>query len=203
MVHYALNYPKYEKPMSTKKSKFEGQISEEDLQYFLNEVSDVRPLKADNRIETRQKQFSPRPRQQLNHFADGEQNKEEIFSNPDLREIIVEDVLFFARPGIQQKVQRKLRRGELEIDDELDLHGYTVVEAKTAIIEFIEECKRRHIRYIRIIHGKGYRSEQKVPILKTHVAYWLPQHHDVLAFSSARPADGGTGALYVILKAVR
>ncbi|MDH5660200.1 MAG: Smr/MutS family endonuclease, partial [Gammaproteobacteria bacterium] len=66
-----------------------------------------------------------------------------------------------------------------------------------------DECKRNQKRYVRIIHGKGYRSEQKIPVLKTHVAYWLPQHRDVMAFSSAQARDGGTGALYVILKVVR
>lgn len=203
MVHYALNYPKYEKPMSTKKSKFEGQISEEDQQFFRNEVADVRPLKSDKLVDTPKKRHAPKPRSPFAQFDDKEQSMGSAFSDPDLRDIEVEDVLFYARSGIQQKVQRKLRRGELNIEDELDLHGYTVMEAKSAIIDFIEECKRRNMRYIRIIHGKGYRSEQKVPVLKTHVAYWLPQHKDVLAFASARPADGGTGALYVILKAVR
>ena len=189
--------------MSIKKSKFEQQISEEEQQFFRDEVADVRPLKSDKRIETKKKQHVPKPRHSLTTFANDEQATDTVFSDPDLRDIEVEDFLFYARSGIQQKVQRKLRRGEIDIEDELDLHGYTVVEAKAAIIDFIEECKRQYIRYIRIIHGKGYRSEQKVPVLKTHVAYWLPQHRDVLAFSSACPADGGTGALYVILKAVR
>jgi DNA-nicking Smr family endonuclease len=189
--------------MSTKKSKFEGQISEEDQQFFRNEVADVRPLKSDKRVDAPKKQHTAKPRRSFTHFSEDEPNMTSVFSDPDLRDIEVEDVLFYARSGIQQKVQRKLRRGELDVEDELDLHGYTVAESKSAIIDFIEECKRRHIRYIRIIHGKGYRSEQKVPVLKTHVAYWLPQHKDVLAFASARPADGGTGALYVILKAVR
>lgn len=190
--------------MSIKKSKFEGQISEEEQQFFRDEVSDVRPLKSENRIETVKKQHSPRPlRNQHNQDIELLDNVEMMSDPIDLREVEVEDVLFFARPGIQQKVQKKLRRGELPIEEELDLHGYTVVEAKTAILEFINECKKQHIRYIRIIHGKGYRSEKKIPILKTHVAHWLPQHQDILAFASARPADGGTGALYVILKAVR
>lgn len=91
----------------------------------------------------------------------------------------------------------------MPIEYELDLHGYNVVEAKSAIYEFFDECKKQHVRYVHIIHGKGYRSEQKIPVLKTHVAYWLPQHGDVLAFSSALPKDGGTGALYVLLKSYK
>ena len=187
--------------MSIKKSKQEDKISEQDQQVFLNEVADVRPLKSEKRIETAKKRPSPRP---INHQYSTELEQQaglQMMSDPvDLRDAEVGDVLFFARSGIQQKVQRKLRRGEFPIEDELDLHGYTVLEAKAAINEFFYDCKKQHKRYVRIIHGKGYRSEQKIPVLKTHVAYWLPQHNDVMAFSSARPADGGTGALYVILK---
>jgi len=190
--------------MSTKKSKQEDKISKQDQQFFRDEVTDVRPLISEKRIETVKNKPLPRPIHNQ-HFTDLEQEENiEVMSDPvDLRDAKVEDVLFFARSGIQQKVQKKLRRGEFPIEDELDLHGYTVVEAKVAINEFFYDCKKQHKRYVRIIHGKGYRSEQKIPVLKTHVAYWLPQHSDVMAFSSARPADGGTGALYVILKVVR
>lgn len=187
--------------MSIKKPKTSTKISEEDQQVFLDEIADVRPLVSEKRIETVKNKPSPRPRQNEDFSNSEESTNTDMMSDPvDLREAAVDDVLFFARSGIQQKQQKKLRRGELPIEYELDLHGYTVVEAKAAIYEFIDECKKQHIRYVHIIHGKGYRSDQKIPVLKTHVAYWLPQHSDVLAFSSARPADGGTGAIYVILK---
>lgn len=190
--------------MSTKKTKQDDKITEEELQFFRDEVSDVRPLVTEKRIETVKKQPSPRPIRNHHAYDLEELSGLEMMSDPvDLQDAAVENVLFFARSGIQQKVQKKLRRGEFPVEDELDLHGYTVIEAKIAIQDFISECKRRKIRYVRIIHGKGYRSEQKIPILKTHVAYWLPQHKDVMAFSSALPNDGGTGALYVILKVVR
>ena len=186
---------------SGKNSKQDSEISEEDLALFRDQISDVRPLKSDERVEAIKKQHSPRPLRKSQLNIDDDHTAIEILSDPvDLREVEVEDVLFFARPGIQQKVQKKLRRGEFSIEDELDLHGYTVIEAKTAIQEFFKECKKYQKRYVRIIHGKGYRSEQKIPVLKTHVAYWLPQHNDVMAFASAQAKDGGTGALYVILK---
>lgn len=188
--------------MSIKKSKQKEKISEQDLKIFYDEVADVRPLVAEKHIETEKKKPSPRPIHNKYSADINEQANSEMMSDPvDLRDAQVDDVLFFARSGIQQKVQRKLRRGEYPIEDELDLHGYTVTEAKMALEEFITNCKRQQKRYVRIIHGKGYRSDQKIPVLKTHVAYWLPQHSDVLAFSTARPADGGTGAIYVILKA--
>ena len=186
--------------MSSKKPTDNNTISNEELQSFLDEVTDVRPLVAEQRFEEVKAKPSPKPLH--NEYGDSEQtSSDNLLSDPvDLRDAAVDDVLFFARAGIQQKAQKKLRRGELPIEEELDLHGYTVNEAKVAIQDFLYECKRQHIRYIRIIHGKGYRSNQKIPVLKTHIAYWLPQLNDVLAFSSARPSDGGTGAIYVILK---
>jgi len=190
--------------MSIKKPKQSVKINEEELQSFRDEVANVRPLISEKRIETVKSKPSPKPRNSQDYIESDQSTNLNMMSDPvDLRDAAVDDILFFARSGIQQKLQKKLKRGELPIEYELDLHGYNVIEAKTAIYEFFDECKKQHIRYVHIIHGKGYRSEQKIPVLKTHVAYWLPQHSDVLAFSSAQARDGGTGAIYVILKSSR
>lgn len=190
--------------MSSKKPPQNTSLSDEEHQSFLDEVTDVRPLISEKRFQATKDKPSPKPRHAQHDFESEQPSDSDMLSDPvDLREAAVDDVLFFARVGIQQKAQKKLRRGELPIEEELDLHGYTVNEAKVAIQDFLYECKRQHIRYIRIIHGKGYRSDQKIPVLKTHVAYWLPQLSDVLAFSSAQAKDGGTGAIYVILKSSR
>lgn len=190
--------------MSIKKPKQSVKINEEELQSFRDEVANVRPLTSEKRIETVKSKPSPKPRNSQDYIESDQSTNLNMMSDPvDLRDAAVDDILFFARSGIQQKLQKKLKRGELPIEYELDLHGYNVIEAKTAIYEFFDECKKQHIRYVHIIHGKGYRSEQKIPVLKTHVAYWLPQHSDVLAFSSAQARDGGTGAIYVILKSSR
>ena len=108
--------------------------------------------------------------------------------------------LWFAHPGLQQSVLRKLRRGRVTIGAELDLHGMIVAEAHQAVGGFIREAQQRNIRCVRIIHGKGHGSLHRYPVLKTKVDHWLRQCDGVLAFSSARPADGGAGALYVLLK---
>jgi len=68
------------------------------------------------------------------------------------------------------------------------------------LAEFLLECKRRTIRCVRIIHGKGLRSPNREPVLKNHVRHWLMQRDEVLAFVEARPADGGSGAVVVLLK---
>lgn len=175
----------------------------DDLQLFREAVADVRPLAKDKRVQSVMKKPSPRPRHSLSNESPGSNDLDILMSDPaDIRDLEISDELFYARAGIQHKVQRKLRRGEFPVEAELDLHGYTVADAKIAINEFFAECEFEHKRCIRIIHGKGYRSEQKIPVLKTYVSYWLKQRADVMAYSSARPADGGTGALYVLLKVV-
>ena len=83
---------------------------------------------------------------------------------------------------------------------ELDLHGMTVAEARPMLAEFIADSRQQRLRCVRIIHGKGFRSASAQPVLKGLVNNWLRQHDGVLAFCSARPADGGTGAVYVLLK---
>lgn len=111
-----------------------------------------------------------------------------------------EDEVFFHRGGIPQKQLRKFKRGEVTIEDRLDLHGRTAAEALSALEECFAQADTQAIRCVLIIHGKGYRSQQSQPILKNLVCQWLQQQPRVLAFCSARPADGGTGAVYVLIQ---
>ncbi len=115
-------------------------------------------------------------------------------------EVASDETLFFTRPGVQQRKLQQLRRGRLAIGDELDMHGMTVAIARIELAQFIGNCRDRHIRCVRIIHGKGYRADGQSPILKNQINNWLRQHHDVLAFSSAPRSDGGSGAVYVLLR---
>ena len=110
------------------------------------------------------------------------------------------DHLSFCRNGIGPRTLRKLRRGRFSAADEIDLHGLTVAEARSALRGFIEQALARGHNCVRIVHGKGRGSGYGGPILKRKVDVWLRQWEPVLAFVSARPADGGTGAVYVLLK---
>jgi DNA-nicking Smr family endonuclease len=85
------------------------------------------------------------------------------------------------------------------IQDELDLHGLIVPDARAILAEFLASCARRGLRCVRIIHGKGLRSRNGQPVLKQKVAKWLMQRDDVLAYCQARPVDGGGGAAVVLL----
>lgn len=108
--------------------------------------------------------------------------------------------LLFARRGLQHRTFKNLRRGRFAVQAECDLHGHTVLEARQALSDFLHACVARGLRCVRIIHGKGHGSHQRLPVLKTKVGGWLRQRDEVLAFCSARPMDGGTGAVYVLLK---
>ena len=110
------------------------------------------------------------------------------------------DELAFHRPQIQPQVLRRLRRGEYRVQREIDLHGLTVAEAKNALRLFLMNALEQHVRCVRIIHGKGLRSGHRGPVLKNAVSAVLRRSGAVLAFVSARPVDGGTGALYVLLE---
>jgi len=110
------------------------------------------------------------------------------------------DELSFLRPGLSRDILRRLRRGDWVSQAELDLHGLFRAEAKIELVNFLFECKRRGIRCIRIIHGKGLGSKNREPVLKLHVRHWLMQREEIMAFVQARPVDGGSGAVMVLLK---
>ena len=110
------------------------------------------------------------------------------------------DELLYRRPGIQDKVFRRLRRGQFAISAELDLHGLTVEIAKDSLASFLKQCVIRNHRCVRIIHGKGLRSKQGRPTIKSLIGGWLKQRQEILAYCSARQVDGGTGAIYVLIK---
>jgi DNA-nicking Smr family endonuclease len=110
------------------------------------------------------------------------------------------DYLLFARPGLQKRVLAELQRGRIEPELEVDLHGLRVEHARSLLREFFADCRQRRVRCARIIHGKGRGSSSRQPVLKCKVNYWLRLREDVLAFCSATRRDGGTGAVYVLLR---
>lgn len=106
----------------------------------------------------------------------------------------------FRRPGIGPDVTRKLRRGDWAIQREIDLHGLRTDEARGALGQFIRDARKHGIRCVRVVHGKGLGSPGKTPVLKSRVHSWLVQKKEVLAFVQAKPAEGGAGALIVLLQ---
>ncbi|MEP6608942.1 MAG: Smr/MutS family protein [Burkholderiaceae bacterium] len=111
-----------------------------------------------------------------------------------------DDELSFRRPGVGADVLRKLRRGEWVIQDEIDLHGCRTDEARELLAIFIRDAGKRGLRCVRVVHGKGLGSRGRQPVLKGKTKIWLAQREDVIAFCQARPTEGGSGALMVLLK---
>jgi DNA-nicking Smr family endonuclease len=109
--------------------------------------------------------------------------------------------LLYLRTGQSPDVMSKLRRGFWVVQAHIDLHGLISDEARAYVAEFLSDCKKRNIRCVRIVHGKGLGSRNREPILKNKLRHWLIQKDEVLAYAQAKPEDGGSGAVIVLLKA--
>lgn len=170
-----------------------------DRELFLSSIGGVTPLENHGRIEPF---FSfPRPIP-VQRIADEKQALRDSLSDEFSVESLLEtdEALSYAKNGIGPDVVRKLRRGHWVIQDQLDLHGMRRDEAREMIVEFLRQAAIRGIRCVRIIHGKGLGSVNNEPVLKKLVHKWLVQRADVVAFCQAKPADGGSGAVVVLLK---
>ncbi|VAW71729.1 hypothetical protein MNBD_GAMMA10-2387 [hydrothermal vent metagenome] len=110
------------------------------------------------------------------------------------------DFLQFMRPGIQKAYLKQIRNARIPIEDQLDLHGYRAEQAGNALLSFLDHAQQASYKLVLIVHGKGHHSGDAQPVLKTMVNKWLQSIPEVLAFVSAQPKDGGTGAVYVLLK---
>ena len=110
-----------------------------------------------------------------------------------------DETLSFRRAGMGPDVCAKLRRGNWSIQRQLDLHGFRREDAREALAAFIRDASKAGLRCVRVVHGKGLGSPGKAPVLKGRVQSWLIQKREVLAFVQARPAEGGAGALVVLL----
>jgi DNA-nicking Smr family endonuclease len=187
-------------PLVAKRTKHPGKPTAEAAKdpLFRAFVSDVAPLPPRNKASLPK----PPPRPVTRAEQNGGVHADELSDHLTATRAPGEP-LSFSRPGVQRHVLRQLRRGGSSIEDELDLHGLTVAAARPLLIRFLNACGRRGLRRVRIIHGKGMRSEMGEGVLKRMVASWLTQRDDVLAYHEARPADGGSGAVIVLLRAAR
>jgi DNA-nicking Smr family endonuclease len=171
-----------------------------DKHIFASAMKGVIPLaktKGDDRVsQTDSKKPKPIPR--FSRQAESDLAADMPNANAADIEIDAGDDLRFARDGVQPMVLRKLRRGDYPIQDQIDLHGMNALEARRYVDDFLDYAASEGYRAVRIVHGKGNHSQQG-PILKRHIGVWLRKRNNVLAYVSAQQADGGTGALYVLL----
>jgi DNA-nicking Smr family endonuclease len=168
-------------------------------EHFARAVGPVQPIAAAVRTLHARTPAAPEPRQRL---ADEARALAATLSDElDVATLLETDAgLAFRREGIGADVLTRLRRGQWTIQRELDLHGLTRDAARDALAEFVRRAARDGVRCVRVIHGKGNGSPGRVPVLKDKVRAWLVQKSEVIAFAQASAADGGHGALLVLLR---
>ncbi len=171
--------------------------SAEDAEQFRAAMRGVKPLATTGRAPRARK--IPQARA-LQTEADEAAVLAELLSGPDPESVDTGDSLRYAAQGVQDRVLRQLRRGNFRREAELDLHGLNKEQARLEVARFITHCLDQDWRCVRIIHGKGNRSPNSGPVLKRELDGWLRKIRAVLAYCSARPEDGGTGAIYVLLR---
>lgn len=185
--------------MATRRSGKPAPLPADEVGLFRASMAGVTPLGRPQKVEHQRPLPRPIARQRL--LDDREVLKESLSERlPWDATIESGEDLAYARNGIATQTLRKLRRGHWVTQAELDLHGLTVAESREHLVQFLGLCKRRGLRCIRIIHGKGLGSRNREPVLKQKVGHWLMQRDEIIAFCQARPADGGSGAVVVLLR---
>jgi DNA-nicking Smr family endonuclease len=170
-----------------------------DDEEFRRATADVEPLTPQRRVLLPRTPPAPLPEQKR---RDERAALAESLEGPLSVDDAIEsgEELVFLREGLSRHLLRKLRRGHWVVEDNLDLHGMNRVQAAENVAAFLRACRRRGLRCVRIVHGKGLGSRNREPVLKGKLRKWLAVRDEVLAFCQAPAADGGGGALLVLLK---
>ncbi|KZC39356.1 MULTISPECIES: Smr/MutS family protein [Rhodanobacter] len=172
-------------------------VNDDDSRLFREAIGDVRPLVSAPAPPAAPKP-APHPRMLEADEAAVPGELLDMAFDPALLEVGEE--LAYLRDGYPPKLLRQLKRGQFSVQDDLDLHQMNAAAAQASIAAFLAEAKQHGLRCVRIVHGKGLRSKAAGPVLKGLTDRLLRRRDDVIAFASARPAQGGTGAVIVLLK---
>ena len=165
---------------------------------FRSAVADAVPLRHDRVVH---EPVPPRPIPRQYHLDEQAALQESLYG-PPLLDLHLEggDEAAWLRPGLARSILKDLRRGRWVVQDHLDLHGANRDEARQLFADFLAGAMSHGLRCLRIVHGKGLGSPGREPVLKKLVLGWLSQRNEVLAFCQARAAEGGAGAVVVLLK---
>lgn len=177
-----------------------SKLTDEDKLLFTAAMEEVTPLQTKNKVHIPPPKPSVKATLQNKRPSTMDTNLSFTESLADSQKVSAFESIQFSRPGIRMQEIIKLKKGDFSSEWQLDLHGMTELEADRQLLEFITQANQHNIRYLIIVHGKGYNSDLDYPILKNLVNQRLRQAKPVLAFCSAQPKDGGTGAVYVFLK---
>jgi DNA-nicking Smr family endonuclease len=172
-------------------------INDDDSRLFREAIGDVRPL---DPVAPPPAAAKPAPHPHMLDADEAAVPGELLDMAFDPAVLEVGEELGYLRDGYPPKLLRQLKRGQFSVQDDLDLHQMNAAAAQASIVTFLAEAKQHGLRCVRIVHGKGLRSKAAGPVLKALTDRMLRRRDDVVAFASARPALGGTGAVIVLLK---
>jgi DNA-nicking Smr family endonuclease len=173
--------------------------------FFLEAMSDVEPLSKGPKTVIR----LPDPEKRPTHAARDDELEgiahlaDLVSGSADMDITFSDEYIEGCVHGFSPKLMRKLKRGRFPIQDYVDLHGLTKQDAETRVREFLIQSHKYGLRCVLVVHGRGLNSENHIPVLKERLPLWLsrgPVKKRVLAFSTAQPYDGGTGAIYILLR---
>lgn len=184
----------------TEQARLEAEAARvrDEFKHAMRELGGVQPLPSRGRHTPPARPHAPTAR--LREADERAALQESLSDGLDAEELLeTDEQLSWRRAGVGPDVVVRLRRGHWSIQSELDLHGHRVDEARSALAEFLRAAQRAGLRCVRVVHGKGLGSRDRVPVLKQRVRHWLAQREEVIAYTQARPAQGGAGALLVLL----
>lgn len=174
---------------------------ERDEDWLKEITSGVTPLASDGRVQHRRHVVAT-PGQL--YRRESAQRPLEMDLNPLTTEFVEfvepQAMLAFRREGVQHGVFRKLQQGGYRIEAAVDLHKQTVEQARKTVYDFVRHCVDHDVRLALMTHGKGGREPGKPAYIKSYVARWLPRFSEIMAFHSAQPWHGGTGAVYILFR---
>lgn len=187
--------------MPRKPTKPPSRVSDEDARLFRESIGDTRPLAS--RPESGHARAKPAPHPAMFERDEAAVRDELLESAIDPAAHEIGEELLYLREGHSPQLLKRLRRGHFSIGDEIDLHHMDERAARATLDEFLADVRKRGITCVKVVHGKGLRSGSAGPVLKRMTDRVLRRRDDVLAFASARPAQGGTGATVVLLRKTR
>ena len=206
--HNSSSKPNNQNIDNQSKSPNDKYISEEEARYFQNTIKDYLPTKADDITPNTTYRGTDNSARNIRFIADTS-SRIDVTGNPD-------ELDDFKRPGLQNSKMTKLRGGKIIYSDTLDLHGMNVAEAAAALTATMNLAFSNGYESVKIIHGKGYNKEDNMRVvsrgknllnkgiikgkLKLYVIAWLKDNPAILGFCRALPNDGGSGAMYILLK---
>lgn len=172
----------------------------DELNLFLNEMADVKPLKADElQPDIHRNQLDGNLEQRRAQAQESEYLAKLTTDIGMIKPVEPDAIFTYQEQGVQGAVFRNLKNGHYKFETQLDVHGYKVKQARAAVIDYILNMSELGQRCAYIIHGKGYKSQPFPGVLKSFVCHWLSEMEEVLAVHSALRQHGGTGAVYVML----